>query len=124
MVQNIETNSLELTWEPPKGEFTKYVLEVHNGLTHKGYFHKAVTELVLQPNALPSIPLIRRELSWKLTEYKVVGLEAGDPYWLELYTKTWDVITRQPIGEMVLTQPNPVQWVKVESILMSSAEIR
>ena len=124
MIQNIGTNSIELIWEPPKGEFTKYVLEVYKGQEHQGYFCKAVTELVLQPKSLPSIPFIRKELSWKLTEYKILGLDAGDPYWLELYTKTWDVITRQPIGEMVLTEPQPVQWVKLESILMTSAEIR
>lgn len=63
-------------------------------------------------------------LSYKLTEYTILGLEPGDRYRIELGTKTGSETTLAPITETIMTKPLPVRGVRVVDITPSSGLVQ
>lgn len=63
-------------------------------------------------------------LSNKLTEYTIPGLEPGERYRIELGTKTGTEATLSPITEIIMTKPLPVKGVKVVDITPYSAVVK
>lgn len=63
-------------------------------------------------------------LSYKLTEYTILGLEPGDRYRIELGTKTGTEATISPITEIIMTKPLPVKGVMVVDVTPCSAVIQ
>ncbi len=136
MVKSSLTHSVEIFWDPPKGEFTKYVLSVD----------KLSDKSIVKPSSLLRVssgvsrssradldtsaevdheeltrPNIRvMDLSHKLTEYALLGLEPGEKYRIELSTKTGSVSTRQPIDDIVLTCPLPPRGLRVSEVSSTS----
>jgi hypothetical protein len=68
MVKTAYTNKVEIFWDPPNGEFTKYVLTVDK------LSDKTVMKRVME------------NLSYKLTTYTILGLEPGEQYKIKLGT--------------------------------------
>ena len=105
-------DKVEIFWDPPKGEFTKYTLEIdrlnvkqrmatYGTVTPK--FKKAnsnnltenIYEAVLPVVKPEELPLSNRRyienLSYKLTRYTISGLEPAEAYLVTLGTKTGQV---------------------------------
>ena len=102
MVKGAETDAVEILWDPPKGEFTKYVLSVDKVSESVAIKAGSLVRLTSQnsnynsKNVLNAIeekdedadepklllPISAREfsLSNKLTDYKIMGLEPGEAY--------------------------------------------
>ncbi|XP_023343416.1 uncharacterized protein LOC111712896 [Eurytemora carolleeae] len=142
MLKTSGTHEIEISWEPPKGDFTKYILSVDpnivNGNQPKG------------TQGLPAPPLFgfgvdhglfnvagsfgdltkattgytEREISNKLTSFTISGLSPGETFGIGLKTKTGDRITRQPIYETVLTKPEKVTSVAVSDVLTDNALLK
>ena len=62
-------------------------------------------------------------LSHKLTNYIIMGLEPGEKYALQLGTKTGNVSTNKPVYDILLTRPHPLKGVRVESITSNSCVV-
>jgi len=139
ILKTANTNEVEIAWEPPKGDFTKYVLTVENLVPGPKGVPRAIIPS-LPP--LPQVPLYtsqmsnsgsnqnigsfgdlsdgpgmtRRDISSKVTNFVVHGLSPGEIYSVQLLTKTGDKETRQPIKEVVLTKAEKVSSVTVTEI--------
>ena len=122
MVRTALEYSMEIFWDPPKGDFGKYVLTVDK-LSEKP-IDKSLLRMTSLSKSKKNLAnseedqadcnceqedLERNvrsiEISHKLTTYTILGLEPGEKYKIELKTKTGSVETRQPIIEEVLTRP-------------------
>ena len=103
MVKAAQPDAVEIFWDPPKGDFTKYVLIVDklsetvtikagtgsllrlpsNTSSSKNLIN-AIEEVDEenddQNEMLKPMSATRRELSSKLNDYKVVGLDPGEAY--------------------------------------------
>ena len=63
-------------------------------------------------------------LSYKFTEYTILGLEPGDRYRIELGTKTGTEVTLSPITEIIMTKPLPVKGLVVCDITPFSGVVQ
>ena len=145
------TNQLDLFWDPPKGEFTKYTLSIdklvfatkERGESKSGSamplprnqsstpaFFTLLSEDTLVSDDLGSAlniaELSKRRienLSSKLTRYTVMGLDPGESYSVELGTKTGNVSTRQAILEHLMTRPKPVEGLFPSDLTPDSCSI-
>jgi hypothetical protein len=127
MLDNAGTTEVELFWDPPKGEFTKYIISIDKVVPEpKNTLSPNQSDInILQLTSLEShvdiVGLDRShlrliELSNKLTRYRVKGLDPGDRYSIELGTKTGTVDTRQPVKERVMTCPDPIGGLMVTDV--------
>ena len=127
LVRNVSTNQVEISWDPPKGGFTKYLLTVDPDVVSSLKPSSTLAgQLYLQlgsTNAGSSCSLGRmdsalqtRELSALLTNHTVAGLSPGEAYGLRLATLTGARITKQPLWEAVVTKPLPPSAVQVERV--------
>ena len=138
IVKSVHTDEIEISWEPPKGGFTKYVMCVDPNVNTTKYDVTNTIRLqngIMNPNfyvnsAFPgSIEMLttinkdytERDLSNLLTDYKITGLYPGEIYGIELKTKTGSRFTRKPIYETVMTKPEKVTSFSVSSITSSGA---
>ena len=101
MVKAAEPEAVEIFWDPPKGDFTKYVLSVDKlseSVTIKagtGSLLRLASNTSSSKNLINAIEEVheengdeamtpmsatKRELSSKLNDYKVVGLDPGEAY--------------------------------------------
>lgn len=138
MVKTASTHQVEIFWDPPKGEFTRYILHVDKVMDRK----PAQETSLLRLNSGRSSPLDSNEdllgtfqnlpqstmrimdnLSYKLTTYTILGLEPGEKYRIELFTKTGNVTTRQSIQDIILTCPMPPRAVRVSDVTASSCVV-
>merc|ERR1719468_834212 len=134
------TKEVEIAWEPPKGDFTKYVLTVDANIGKPKPLVPPLGGMVMPP--LPYIPMYisqtsnngsnpnigsfgdlsesegmtRRDISSKVTNFIIHGLGPGEIYSVQLLTKTGDKETRQPIKEVVLTKAEKVSSLNVTEI--------
>ena len=125
MVKSFSTYSVEIFWDPPKGDFGKYVLSVD----------KLSEKPIIKPESLIRMQSLAKsahnlanwnsefdqtdnpddltrevrtiEISHKLTTYTILGLDPGEKYRIVLGTKTGNVNTRQNIEDIILTRPLP-----------------
>ena len=106
IIKTVQTDEIEISWEPPKGGFTKYVLAVDPNVTTMYNHRNTVNRLqngIMNPsfyvNGFIASSLdfqqltvtkdyTERELSSMITEYKISGLSPGETYGIELKTKT------------------------------------
>jgi hypothetical protein len=136
MVRIASTNQVEIFWDPPKGEFTKYVLKIDrlsdktvmkpnsfprlNSLaTKSSILDSAAVEQDQTEQTRPNVRVMEN-LSFKLTTYTILGLEPGEKYKIELGTKTGNVSTRQPITDVILTCPLPPRGLRVSEATSNS----
>ena len=142
MIKNVSTNEIEVIWEPPKGDFTKYVIMIDpNILNVLKPFKKKISSLsqIQMTSAVHSNSVERyetideyslsdesweRELSSKLTHFTIVGVNPGEAYLIKLITKTGERETQKPIFDIVMTKPEPVTNLCVESVKMSSVDLK
>jgi len=141
MIKDVSTNEIEVIWEPPKGEFTKYVIMIDpNILNVQKPFKKKISSLSqIQTSTMHSSSVERcetiddydlsdesweRELSSKLTNFTIVGVNPGEAYLIKLITKTGERCTQKPIFEIVMTKPEPVMNLSVENVTMSSLDLK
>ena len=132
MVKQAGTNQVEIFWDPPKGDFTKYYLYIDRlsdkdaprpesilrlnsarstrSQSSAGDFLEVATDL-----SRPSVRVMEN-ISSKLTTYTILGLEPGESYKIELGTKTGNVPTRQSITDIILTRPVAPRNVRVEDV--------
>ena len=66
---------------------------------------------------------IMENLSNKLTTYKILGLEPGEKYALQLGTKTGNVPTNRPIYDILLTRPLPLKGLRIDDIATNSCVV-
>ena len=99
-------DKVEIFWDPPKGEFTKYTLEIdrlnikqrmgtHGMLTpvkNNNNWTDDIYEAILPSIKSGDLPNSNRRyfenLSYKLTSYTITGLEPAEAYLVTLGTKT------------------------------------
>ena len=139
--KTITTNEIEIAWEPPKGGFTKYILRVDPNLASMDPAKRRLqTQFdfdLLINNILTERPCVfpihgpkededylETELSNQLTEYKVTGLIPGRAYGIELKSKTGDRLTKRPVFEIVMTNPESVKFLTSENITSNSVLIK
>ena len=137
------TNQVEIFWDPPKGEFTKYVMcidkaEIANPekvgplLRRNSSLNivQMTKEAYEKGDVLPDSGefdqsnLRQIELSSKLVRYTILGLDPGELYTVELSTKTGNVHTRQPIRENVMTRPLPPSALSVTEVTSESCLVQ
>lgn len=124
------TDQVEIFWDPPKGEFTKYFLKIDQILSSKELpkqesilrlnsvysYNKSNNNSVVDLNVDVDPPShmkrVMENLSSKLTTYTILGLEPGESYQIELGTKTGNVSTRQSIKDIILTKPETPKNVR------------
>ena len=125
MLKTFSTYSVEIFWDPPKGDFGKYVLSVDKlsekpiikpeSLIRMQSLAKSANNLANWNSEFDQIDnpddLTRElrtiEISHKLTTYTILGLDPGEKYRIVLGTKTGNVNTRQSIEDIILTRPLP-----------------
>ena len=71
----------------------------------------------------PPESMRRIDLSNKLREYTILGLEPGEKYKIELMTKTGSVPTRQKISDIILTRPKPPSGVRIGGVTSNSCVV-
>ena len=134
MLKSFSTYSVEIFWNPPKGDFGKYVLSVD----------KLSEKPIIKPESLIRMQSLAKsanssannvaswgnsefnqtdnpddltreiraiEISRKLTTYTILGLDPGEKYRIVLGTKTGNVETRQSIEDVILTRPLPPKGI-------------
>jgi hypothetical protein len=139
ILEKAGTNQVDIFWDPPKGDFAKYIISIDKA--NSSAIEKS--ELVRRQSELKIVQLTTRaydtgivlpdssefdqsnvrhieNLSNKLTRYTILGLEPGEAYMIELGTKTGNVYTRQPINEIVMTRPLPVNGIMTSEITSES----
>ncbi|XP_059078716.1 uncharacterized protein LOC131877137 [Tigriopus californicus] len=126
MLKSAGTHQADIFWDPPKGEFTKYTLSVEQ---LRDMFSPIGSEFgsVISTSSLNSTgEMVRnlQNLSYKLTNYTILGLKPGEMYKVELGTKTANVASRQPIMENVLTKPLPLSGLTASDIHPNSCVIQ
>ena len=130
MLKTFSTYSVEIFWDPPKGDFGKYVLSVD----------KLSEKPIIKPESLIRMQSLAKsahnlanwnsefdqtdnpddltrelrtiEISHKLTTYTILGLDPGEKYRIVLGTKTGNVKTRQSIEDIILTRPLPPKGIQ------------
>ena len=129
IIKSFSTYSVEIFWDPPKGDFGKYVLSID----------KLSEKPIIKPESLipmtidnlanwnsefditdnPDDDLTREirtiEISHKLRTYTILGLDPGEQYHIVLGTKTGNVNTRQSIEDIILTRPLPPKGMQFYS---------
>ena len=131
MVKNVTTNEVDIMWEPPKGEFTKYVLMIDPNIMYEiKPFKRRVSTISSSLNNFDTIDEYtlsdeswKRELSHHLTSCTIPGLQPGTAYIIKLITKTGDRETKKPIYDIVMTKPAPVANLCVGRITTSSVDL-
>ena len=123
LVKTIAETEIEIEWEPPKREFTKYILGVDpsDNMCSMGVreqrpvrntsFYSNVSNHIGSYISFDKIvqDYTERELSSLITTYKISGLKPGETYGITLKTMTGGRPTRRPIMETVLTKPLQVE---------------
>lgn len=143
---NPGTNQVEIFWEPPRGDFTKYVLtvdKIHDlkysatELATAGSFlrmNSTQSKASIIPYNVSAIQMemenIPEEISNpvhtvynlnnKLQTYIILGLEPGEKYEIQLGTETGGVSTRQCISDIILTRPMPPKNVSKSNVTTKS----
>lgn len=137
MLKLAGVNQVEIFWDPPKGDFTKYylnidrlsdkdvprpesILRLNSARSSKSQGSSldlldGVADASTRPNKR-----VMENISSKLTTYTILGLDPGESYKIELGTKTGNVITRQSITDIILTRPLVPKGVRVEDITPNS----
>ncbi|CAB4068164.1 unnamed protein product [Lepeophtheirus salmonis] len=132
MIKNVSTDQAEIFWDPPKGEFTKYILSIERidkekyedvdtgTVWSKSNIHP-LTGQILEENISRQSSFQRstrkiENLTFQLTSYTILGLDPGELYRIELGTKTGNVQTRQYIQDTFLTKPKSVEGMLVSSV--------
>ena len=93
MMKSSQTNSVEIFWDPPKGEFTKYLLSwdklseskmIKPGsmlrLTSTVSKGSSKLKSIDESSDLKSTTAKEIELSHKLQDYTILGLDPGEAY--------------------------------------------
>ena len=139
MLKNAGTNQVEIFWDPPKGDFTKYFLYIDRlsdidvprpesilrlNSARSSRSQGSFADLLDGTNEVdrPS-KRIMENISSKLTTYTILGLDPGESYKVELGTKTGNVATRQSISDIVLTRPLVPKGVRVEDVTTNSCNL-
>ncbi len=141
MVKTAGTDQVEIFWDPPKGDFTKYTLTIDrlsddnvvkpDSLLRLGSTVSKETELDNEGDedenkeivvSRPNVRLLDN-LSSKLTTYTILGLDPGEKYRIELGTKTGRVATRQTIDDIILTRPLPPRGVRVSDVTSATCTV-
>jgi hypothetical protein len=129
MVKMAGTDQVEIFWDPPKGEFTKYFLKIDQILSkelpkqesilrlnsvysYNKSNNNSVVDLNVDQDPPSHMKRVMENLSSKLTTYTILGLEPGESYQIELGTKTGNVSTRQSIKDIILTKPETPKNVR------------
>ncbi|XP_023334449.1 uncharacterized protein LOC111705966 isoform X2 [Eurytemora carolleeae] len=138
MCKSTETHEVEISWETPKGDFTKYVLIVDpildaakpDGREGKlqsssgiRFNDRESVDMDLNPSLMPN-GLQEIEISSKATCFSLTNLSPGEAYKIELKTKTGDKVTRKPIAETVLTKPETISSLTVSEINTDNITVR
>ena len=162
MVKSTGTHQVEIFWDPPKGEFTKYTLLIEKIGDLPQQRPSEMTINILRMSSMTSNPSYSdvagkdepifslnqsrtfqksnpfhfsdatfdkssfrhiESLSYKLTEYTILGLDPGEKYRIELGTKTGLETTRAPIAEVIMTKPMPVKGIMVNDISPTTAVV-
>ena len=133
LVKSVSTEEVEITWEAPKGGFTKYVLCVDpevgtarpgpavskfysNNQGHIGSYISFDKIVQLQHYT-------ERELSNLINNYKISGLKPGETYSLALKTMTGGRYTRRPLCETLLTKPLEVEDFRLDQVSSDQATL-
>ena len=133
ITKSIETNEVEIAWEPPKGGFTKYVLFVDNNLQSNNPVTRYSTRIYKNSDigststlGTSSKDFWEKDISSLLTSHKITGLSPGDIYGITLMTKTGERFCAQEnsIFEKVLTAPQPVTKFFTEEVDCTSAVLQ
>ncbi len=136
MQKSAGTDQVEIFWDPPKGEFTKYTLIIEKMPDPPNSTSiSLLNQISVQSNepsvSYPDAGLFSRanfrhmeNLSYKLTSYTIMGLLPAERYRVELGTKTGNVATRQSIDEVVLTKPLAPSALVTDDITSATATIR
>jgi len=141
MIKLAGVNQVEIFWDPPKGDFTKYYLNIDR-LSDKDFLRPEsllrlnsarsatrsqgssidLVDGIGETAAVASRPnkRVMENISSKLTTYTILGLDPGESYQIELGTKTGNVMTRQSITDIILTRPLVPKGVRVEDITPNS----
>ena len=148
VIKSFTTTELEIHWESPKGEFTKYVLSVDpcmsslclaapelrkmsslsniSGLT--GLTNLSSNQSEADFNIFPEFEISKdgwdKELSSKDTSASIPGLFPGEAYLVVLKTKTGDNETKKPLIDIGMTQPLPVQSLRAEDVEVDKVVIK
>jgi len=139
MVRLAGTNQVEIFWDPPKGDFTKYYLYIDRlsdrdvprpetilrlNSARSSRSQSSLPDLLdgQTDHARPNVRVMEN-ISSKLTTYTILGLEPGESYKIELGTKTGNVPTRQSITDLILTRPLAPKGVRVEDVTSNSCMV-
>ena len=134
MVKTAGTDQVEIFWDPPKGDFTKYyldidllsekdvpkpesVLRLNSVVTSRSYMSLKDAEV----SSTRPQKRVMENLSSKLSTYTILGLEPGESYQIELGTKTGTVPTRQSIRDIILTRPEKPKNIRVTDLTTNSS---
>ena len=146
---NPGTNQIEIFWEPPRGDFTKYILNV----TCIPDIKQSVTDIPTQPASFVRMTSVQSrasgfvpynlsnahfssnhsimipptlgpyEINNKLQAYTILGLQPGEKYEVRLGTKTGRRETRQVISDIILTKPLPPRNFDASRITTNSCKL-
>lgn len=144
---NPGTNQIEIFWEPPRGDFTKYVLHVTKLLNTKTSVpdlhtlppsFQRLNSTVSRSSGVPYNPSSAYfqsnhniddlnptiyNINNKLRTYTILGLQPGEKYEVALETETGGKKTRHAIYDVILTKPMPPRNVSVSSITTTSCKL-
>ena len=143
MTKSACSHSVEIFWDPPKGEFTKYELTViqlfsmpYQYGTQQSYLSKKSSQhsmngsepgtpgtpgsFLVDPEDLSSNHSRVMDLSHKIHQYTIWGLEPGERYKVILKTITGNVVTRQAISDVILTCPLPPSGIRIAELTSST----
>ena len=137
LVKTVTTEEVEVSWEPPKGGFTKYVLCVDpemSGLGARPERREIVPLTKFYSNTEGHIgsyisfdkivqEYTERELSNMITNYRISGLKPGETYGVVLKTMTGGRYTRRPLQETLLTKPKEVEDFRAEEVSSTQARL-
>ena len=145
IVKSCSTTEVEITWEPPRGEFSKYVLLVDPCLSSIQYtipdyrkgssistISNTTTSTLVSAcegrdsetqNLVLSEEGWSRELNYRETSFTITGLNPGEPYLIYLKSKTGDHECRKPLCGIVMTNPEPVNNLSIQKLSIDSLHI-
>ena len=148
IVKSCNTTEIEITWDHPRGEFSKYLLLVDPCLssisaaiqklrkisiissmsemtitTNASSYDNDSTKDIFHENSFLSKDSWSKELSNKESCFTITGLNPGEPYLIKLISKTGDNETRKPLCGLVMTNPEPVKGLSIVSTSVKSVLI-